>query len=63
MKPSGESIDSLYTFMTQKFKDLDEKAATKECMSSLHQGICDQRAKTSLPEDKIADLEWHASQL
>ena len=63
MKPSGESIESLYTFMTQKFKDLEEKVATKECISSLHQVICDQNTKISQLEDNIAVLERHVIQL
>ena len=56
MKPSGESIDILYTFMTQKFKDLDEKVATKDCIDSLHQVMGYQNAKICQLEDKIAAL-------
>ena len=57
------SIESLYIFMTQKFKDLEEKVATKECISSLHQVICDQNTKISQLEDNIAVLERHVIQL
>lgn len=63
LQPDGNCDESLRGWMEKKFESLEERVATKECITNLMKIIEDQKTRISQLEDKVGVLERHVSYL
>eukprot|EP00112_Aurelia_sp_Birch-Aquarium-sp1_P023539 Seg705.9 transcript_id=Seg705.9/GoldUCD/mRNA.D3Y31 product="hypothetical protein" protein_id=Seg705.9/GoldUCD/D3Y31 len=58
-----ESVAGIQAFFEDRFKDLESRMATKDCINNLMKTILDQNTRISQLEDKVAVLEHHIMHL
>ena len=63
LQPDGNCDESLRGWTEKKFESLEERVATKECITNLMKIIEDQKTRISQLEDKVGVLERHVSYL